>query len=78
MVAPSSTAGGSQTAISYSSEPQAVPQKRRARSKLKEGKPESPGSSQWIDDNEVRESPGEVGGATVVEIVCVSLGGIEQ
>lgn len=55
MVAPPAPAGGgSQTAFTYSSEPQAVPPKQSVRAKYREdagGAP--PDASQWIDENEV-------------------------
>lgn len=54
LVAPPAPTSGSQTAFTYSSEPQAVPPKRTARSKYREDAPEMPPDPQWMDENEVR------------------------
>lgn len=54
MVAPPPPVGGSQTAFTYSSEPQAVPPKRSARSKYREEAAAMPPDPQWMDENEVR------------------------
>lgn len=58
MVAQPPSAGGSQTAFTYSSEPQAVPPKRSARSKYRED-PATPDVAQWMDENEVSGAPVE-------------------
>lgn len=55
MVAQPAPAGGrSQTAFTYSSEPQAIPPKRNARAKYREDDGGAfPDAPQWIDENEV-------------------------
>lgn len=54
VAAPPAAAGGSQTAFTYSSEPQAVPSKRSSvRSKYREDAATAPDAAQWIDDNDV-------------------------
>lgn len=55
MVAPPPAAGGgSQTAFTYSSEPQAVPPKRNSvRSKYREDAATTPDAPQWMDENDV-------------------------
>lgn len=55
MVAPPPAAGGgSQTAFTYSSEPQAVPPKRNSvRSKYREDAATTPAAAQWMDENDV-------------------------
>ncbi|CAN0367366.1 unnamed protein product, partial [Ectocarpus fasciculatus] len=50
-------AGGSQTAFTYSSEPQAVPSKRsNVRSKYREDAATVPDAAQWIDENDLLAS----------------------
>ena len=54
VAAPPAAAGGSQTAFTYSSEPQAVPPKRSSvRSKYREDAATTPDAAQWIDENDV-------------------------
>lgn len=57
VAAPSAAAaGGTQTAFTYSSEPQAVPPKRSSvRSKYREEPATTPDVAQWIDENDVSE-----------------------
>lgn len=55
VAAPPAAAGGSQTAFTYSSEPQAVPPKRSSvRSKYREDGATTPDAAQqWMDENDV-------------------------
>ncbi|CAN0066543.1 unnamed protein product [Ectocarpus sp. 12 AP-2014] len=57
VAAPPAAAGGSQTAFTYSSEPQAVPSKRSTvRSKYREDAATAPDAAQWIDENDLLAS----------------------
>ncbi|CAM9455603.1 unnamed protein product [Ectocarpus sp. 4 AP-2014] len=57
VAAPPAAAGGSQTAFTYSSEPQAVPSKRSTvRSKYREGAATAYDAAQWIDENDLLAS----------------------
>eukprot|EP00903_Cladosiphon_okamuranus_P018089 g16647.t1 len=57
VAAPPAAAGGSQTAFTYSSEPQAVPSKRSSvRSKYREDAATTPDAAQWIDENDMLAS----------------------
>eukprot|EP00752_Nemacystus_decipiens_P005962 g5384.t1 len=57
VAAPPAAAGGSQTAFTYSSEPQAVPPKRSSvRSKYREDAATTPDAAQWIDENDMLAS----------------------
>ncbi|CAM9328562.1 unnamed protein product [Ectocarpus sp. 6 AP-2014] len=57
VAAPPAAAGGSQTAFTYSSEPQAVPSKRSTvRSKYREDAATVPDAAQWIDENDLLAS----------------------
>lgn len=66
VAAPPAAAGGSQTAFTYSSEPQAVPPKRSSvRSKYREDAATTPDAAQWIDENDVGTPLGALLGEVV-------------
>ena len=66
---PPAAAGGSQTAFTYSSEPQAVPPKRSSvRSKYREDAAATP-DAQWMDENDVSTTSRDCGLKWVSEML---------